>query len=613
MSTTTSDHELDDYVTIRAGNPFIAPEDGRCVINDLPPELLSRIFELGVEDREEEEDDEEEFDNSDFGDDDEEEVPFEILVSHVCKRWREVALEVPTLWTTIDFAEGEPYERTQVYLERSKSALIDISIDVTDDPHDSSDSEEEDEEDSKRQKEIVREVELMISLVEPHIYRWRTFEYMVSDYRPMQNVLLRLGQATSAPELQVLQLYHYEDADDYEHFGLPEYKEQDFVLFHGNVPNLRCVALWGVHLNWEKSTFLRGLSDLELAYHASDVRPSYRVFTRIIQDSPKISTLTLCESGPAGGPVEWLQSLIEGVNADRVTESSTSREISPSPIPSITTNISIPSLKELVFAYLDCDYACELLDRLAIPSVVELALDMSDADYTEFMVRLSRPSPLTGKKVLSGLESFKLSGMPCNLTSTKEALLALKNLKWFNVNFHFVDIAWYQLLFEYSEDSPSSTGPAAAATSAIPVTPIETPTQDSRVESNPSTANLGRKELYLPKLEVLVTTGLNGQEMRKLVEHRKTARFPLKRVLMNGEDEVSEEDQAWLSKELDTFEYFEGSDEDTDSDDDDLDFEVEFEDTDDEGNHAEIVEVIEMDGGEAGEGDEDEEAWTDED
>lgn len=31
---------------------------------------------------------------------------------------------------------------------------------------------------------------------------------------------------------------------------------------------LKHVALWGVHLDWERASFLEGLEDLELAYHS---------------------------------------------------------------------------------------------------------------------------------------------------------------------------------------------------------------------------------------------------------------------------------------------------------------------------------------------------------
>lgn len=84
------------------------PADGRCPVDGLPNELLAYIFTLGVEaqrgrdedDDGTEEEDEEKFDwdadddEDDDDDDDQPESEFQILVSHVCRRWREVAIQV---------------------------------------------------------------------------------------------------------------------------------------------------------------------------------------------------------------------------------------------------------------------------------------------------------------------------------------------------------------------------------------------------------------------------------------------------------------------------------------------------------------------------------------
>lgn len=97
-------------------NPFIPPTGDRCPINDLPNELLAHIFCLGTSAEEYGCDDDE--DDDEYVDTDEEEegeggeedgymedddsdddmdgkdempvLPFQVLVSHVCRHWREV-------------------------------------------------------------------------------------------------------------------------------------------------------------------------------------------------------------------------------------------------------------------------------------------------------------------------------------------------------------------------------------------------------------------------------------------------------------------------------------------------------------------------------------------
>lgn len=136
-------------------NPFVPPEG--CPVNSLPDELLAYIFTVGVQLQEEEEEDDDDDDEEeellmqDDGDDeweDEEDVegrpsrskkkstapkdsekadgeetqtdsstdseddseddddegpvmPFQVLVSHVCQRWRQVALDTPDLWCVL--------------------------------------------------------------------------------------------------------------------------------------------------------------------------------------------------------------------------------------------------------------------------------------------------------------------------------------------------------------------------------------------------------------------------------------------------------------------------------------------------------------------------------
>lgn len=79
-------------------------------IQTLPTELLAKIFELG-------------HDSWDiiFND-----CNFPTTVSHVCRRWRAVALETPTIWTAVSsmFGEGRVVET----LKRSKAAKLTVSI-----------------------------------------------------------------------------------------------------------------------------------------------------------------------------------------------------------------------------------------------------------------------------------------------------------------------------------------------------------------------------------------------------------------------------------------------------------------------------------------------------
>lgn len=513
--------------TSLSDNPFLPPRDGRCLINQLPPELLAHIFLLGTveyadqddEDEEEEEEDEGDSDSEDENDEDDEEdeePAFEMLVSHVCPLWREVALDTPSLWTRINFSEGMPYEKSRMYLERSKGVPVDISVDVT---RDEGDEEEADI------PPASDELEAILKLILPHAFHWRLLDLAVSNYDLMHSALVGMGNCPAAPMLEVLELYHYEEAEEAEEFTPPKFKNQDFVLFHGNAPNLQFVALWGVHLNWAESRFLSGLLDLELAYHAPDVRPTFKEFARILRDSPELATLSLCQTGPVGGPVDWLASITD-LSPDDVRQDVLSS--TPSPI----TTLSVPSLKGLVLAFLEPEYATALMERLVLPNLVSLAVDFEEVDCSAFLQTLVRPSHVTGKSLLAGLEALKISGLPCDDTCIiADAYAAMVNLRSLNLNFGYISEAWHSLL---------AKEPLAAGGSHQQ--------QQQQVT-------------FLPRLESLTTAGLDGPRVREVAETRKAMGLPLKSLYINEEDDVEEDDERWFEENVDDFQRFEGSDE----------------------------------------------------
>src|SRR5882762_11161975 len=93
--------------------------DARCTYN-LPTEMLTAIFEAGIDSfpsmderdgREWEEWEERE----------ERSQPFEMLVSHVCQRWRSVAFRAPQLWKGIN-----------IYISRHPSiSLLDMYLEIS--------------------------------------------------------------------------------------------------------------------------------------------------------------------------------------------------------------------------------------------------------------------------------------------------------------------------------------------------------------------------------------------------------------------------------------------------------------------------------------------------
>ncbi|OJA09333.1 hypothetical protein AZE42_05462 [Rhizopogon vesiculosus] len=546
-------------------NPFVPPK-GTCPVNNIPPEVLSLIFEIGARSFEDGEDSDEEDEamatfwnlEEGAGDDVDEEdsvtrrlersrvigddgdksqdedglsesssdstfeaaPPFEVLISHICQHWRTVAINTPSLWTKISVSplESAPFERVKTLLERGKSLPIDIHIDCEppdDDEEGSCCSGSEDSEPHQSSHSMsFSDLDALMSLLVPHISRWGSIEVSVSCYKHMFVVLSAVSDPSiaGAPQLEALQLYHHEDAESIAAFAHPDLV-QHFKLFGGIAPRLKSVALWGVHVDWCQEWLSSGsnLLDLELAYHTDDVRPSWRQFVGILRGAPKLETLSLCSSGPLGAPHDWRS---EGGSSD-----------------DYSGVIELRSLTDLVLAFHSPIYVSGLLRCLALPALKSLTLDFDDDDYTDIVAQLAGPATTAvqvlkdGEKrhsLLSGLQTLKISGLPCSDRSVELMYKELGNLKALNLSMTYLTPAFLQLLY-----------------------PCPVP---------------GRRDVWLRSLTTLSTADVPGAQMLELVRQRKEAGVPLKAVYMEENDEVTQEDVQWLKENLETFDFFEGSD-----------------------------------------------------
>ncbi|KAG6876304.1 hypothetical protein C0993_004171 [Termitomyces sp. T159_Od127] len=561
-----------------AHNPFVPPAG--CPVNALPPELLAHIFVVGTqmeaeewddvdEDDDEEDDDEEDGDEEDDEDDEDGDgegveirewtdedgamdvdgdgasdgsagagalLPFQVLVSHVCRHWRAVAVETPALWTRLTFAEGAPYEQSRAWIQRAKGGPLDIDIDCTfaedgDECGDGDEAEASSLSGSSMASSSssssshgcrcaahctahcpIPDLGEILDIVVPLVAQWRSFDVTTGTWKDMHMLLSRLSACASAPLLETLGLYHCDDNEDYETFRPAELREP-FLIFHGNAPKLRDVLLWGVHLDWDRSLpLLSDLRDLKLSYHAEDVRPSFATFAQILNSSPDLRSLDLCLSGPRahdGEHNDWGTAVIE-----------------------------MPALTDLVFCYHKCAYAVALLKRLSVPHVHNLALDFDEEDYTDFVKQLTLPMAKTGKSILAGLEHMKISGLPCNRAGIERMLAQLAGLKTLNIN----------CSNEEEQEIFRQLAPAGGASARI----------------------------FCPNLYKIIATGVSGAEMCSFIKARNAAGVPIKQVMMSEEDEIEEGDIRWLREHVEELDFFEPSDEEYEDEDEDVDEDEEF-------------------------------------
>ncbi|TFK40640.1 hypothetical protein BDQ12DRAFT_601305 [Crucibulum laeve] len=184
-------------------------------IHRLPIEILAHIFVLGSED--------------DF--------MFPVTVSHVCRSWRNIALNTPSLWRRIFLNPKEHMWRERI--RRARACSLDIQL-LPAMPHRSGIH--------RPQYLDLYAVQWYMYIVLPYLHRWRSLEIRFAEFAPyLWNAALSSccsRNSSQAPLLEELSLVFPSNDDT-----------KEFCLFSGYAPRLRRVTLDGIRLTWLPSLF----------------------------------------------------------------------------------------------------------------------------------------------------------------------------------------------------------------------------------------------------------------------------------------------------------------------------------------------------------------------
>ncbi|KIJ54089.1 hypothetical protein M422DRAFT_64271 [Sphaerobolus stellatus SS14] len=383
----------------------------------LPTEMLSYIFELGAEmeiqqeindeetgksgNEEKEEKDHETgcacgeshthspsfrtaSDGTDETEDKKPKVPFAVLVSHVCRTFREVATHTPSLWSRImlNGIRTQELDRARTFIARSGSVSLTIIYD---------------EEDADYLLHL-EEVGHFMDIVAPHISRLKGLTLQLPYFQALHRIMQRLDKP--APLLETLELCErdYETGfDEFEDFRSMDLRDP-LVIFQGNMPKLKRLVLDGVHVSWTGCNF-HGLEEIVLGYHTHDVRPTYEEFKAIIDASPDLQLLDLRGSGPT------------------LTDDAALAACFPV--------IEMEHLESLHLSDISSEYSAPFVSLLRAPHLQSLSLANLDTnDYSAFLLRLaSRPV------LFPTVTALKLYSVQSNEVSYLKLLLAYPNLK----------------------------------------------------------------------------------------------------------------------------------------------------------------------------------------
>ncbi|KAG6817966.1 hypothetical protein H0H87_012434 [Tephrocybe sp. NHM501043] len=300
-------------------------------INDLPPEILANIFRYVVWP-----------------------VPdpatgilFRLWLTWTCRRWREIAIADFTIWNAVWFRDRAPYKRSWAFLERARSAPLDLRLSSHETKHIS-----------------VEEMGKLLDRLLPHIPQIRIFIYLGSTWEHIALLLDKLQQAgrdgiqpTSLERLEI----HRTGALDYGTYGFIK----PTSLFNGQrTPRLQYFSLNGVHVDWSTPTF-QNLQTIDIRKLPLELSPTISRFREILVNCPALRKLCLDGAGPQFDLYD------------------------PPPFP-----IIMSKLKVLCISDFSAQYARHVFTHFTAPELVDLTfINMTGEDYSPLYDLLANRFP----------------------------------------------------------------------------------------------------------------------------------------------------------------------------------------------------------------------------
>ncbi|KAF8257832.1 hypothetical protein EI94DRAFT_1756648 [Lactarius quietus] len=194
-------------------------------------------------------------------------------ISHVCRQWREIALNQPVLWSHIDFDTLSSASVTEM-LVRAQSAPLYLEASMI----------------SRRPWDSVQFSTFQTEL-KAHVPHMRHLSITARDYLLRSTVK---GLVSPAPTLECLSL------SSICQWPQDEVSIQD-TLFDGSTPRHSRLQLRNCDISWT-SPLLNGLKYLEVQTPSQKARPELAVWLDALNEMPQLKALTLHSASPIVPP-----------------------------------------------------------------------------------------------------------------------------------------------------------------------------------------------------------------------------------------------------------------------------------------------------------------------
>ncbi|KAF8846049.1 hypothetical protein BDN67DRAFT_12872 [Paxillus ammoniavirescens] len=279
-----------------------------------------------------------------------------LRLTWVCRAWRLLMIQDPTIWNAIWFHDPPPYERSWEWFRRAGSASLDIRLNEVDpkwtkvqDNH----------------KFTAQQMSDILDRLFTKLPQIRMLVVIVDNWPPAMTVVQKLQTAGIAGiPINIERLEVHRAGTPYVWIG-PGFDTQGHrdpaVLFGGHTHHLKYLCLSGIHIDFN-DTPLSNLSTLDLRNIAMDASPTLRRFREILRNCPRLDKLTLDGCGPQ-----------------------------PEAKPFDHVPIDLLHLKTLVIGSFSLPYACYAVSQINAPRLRDLTLmSLTGANYIP-LIKLLTP------------------------------------------------------------------------------------------------------------------------------------------------------------------------------------------------------------------------------
>ncbi|TFY82958.1 hypothetical protein EWM64_g1055 [Hericium alpestre] len=461
------------------------PATKRCYIRAVPTEVLCEIFRTAQHTQ-----------RFPRIDDLNGRYPFlvQISISHVCRHWRDISLQLPDLWTTLLIVRDRiHFDFLDAFLQRSQSQPLDIIVRWCPRRY-------EDEVMGTPEASFAVPVLSVLSMLITHSPRWRSLD-LIADTGDAVNFVLEQLRPLRVPLLRRLGL-QYITAVPHETRYEPWQNMDPGVPFDLFGAQLEELSIGAAYVDWDypisDALGLTGLKSLTLGNTFTEVNPTIPQLFTILSGCPNLTTL-VCgavddEPIQLSIPIELgaLQSL-EFTSKD-----------TPVQLFTFLQNLSAPMLRSF-------SLKSDVLSGKTVNALMGRELDL---EWT--------PTPLpTAPSFLQRICALRIR-TPMTYLTEQWRLAFYERMQDVRV-----------LILESTPDADPD-GLKTALSDLVNVAP----------------PNSASPAALLPNLTTLVVTAPEPGLLRPFVEGRKNAGLPLKRLFSDFAADISRPEVGWLEKNL---------------------------------------------------------------